>query len=200
LQVYVSVALAFFEDVPMACIGLYYLTITYGIPVFQAVSLLTSGLLLGMKIASASTLPYWWGKVRKWRRFCPPQTDAHELGTELDPQDAGRELSKAEFTELLGQLAASAGALACKRVAGVKNLAELQLELRTFQHRIAVLTDEMTAAASAAPMAAVLPNLDDADLEPPVKERAGNNRDLADRLAREQSARRRPQQGDVAVA
>jgi hypothetical protein len=58
----------------------------------------------------------------------------------------------------------------------------------------------MTAAAFAVPMAAVLPNLHDADPEPPVKERVGNNRDLADRLAREQSARRRPQQGDVAVA
>ena len=58
----------------------------------------------------------------------------------------------------------------------------------------------MTAAASAAPMAAVLLDQDDADPEPAVKERVGNNRDLADRLAREQSARRRPQQGDVAVA
>jgi hypothetical protein len=199
-QVYVNIALAIFEDVPMACIGLYYLPVTYGIPVFQAVSLLTSGLLLGMKIASASTLPYRWGKVRKWRRFCPPQTDAHELGAELGPRDAGRELSKTEFTEQLGQLGASAGALACKRVVGITNLAEFQLELRKFQHRVAMLTDEMTDAAPAAPMATVLPNLDDADPEPPVEERVGNNGDLADRLAREQAARRRQQQGDVAIA
>ena len=159
---------------------------------------------MGMKIASVSTLPYWWGKVRKWRRFCPPQTDARELGAELDPRDTGPELSKTEFTELLDQLGASAGALACKRVAGINNLAELQLELRTFQHRVATLIDEMTAAASVAPMsirmAVVLPNADDGEHEPAVEEPVGNNRDLADWLARHQSARRRQQQGDVAIA
>ena len=165
LQVYVNVALAIFEDVPMACIGLYYLPITYGIPVFQAVSLLSSGLLLGLKISFVSALPYWWAKVKKWRRFCPPQADAPEPGMELDPRDTGPELSKTEFTELLGQLGASAGALACKRVAGIKNLAEFQLELRTFQHRVATLTDEMEAAASAAPMAMLLPNPDDDDCD-----------------------------------
>ena len=189
LQVYVNIALAIFEDVPMACIGLYYLPITYGIPVFQAVSLLTSGLLLGLKISSVSTLPYWWGKVKKWRRFCPPQADAREPGMELDPRDAGPELSKTEFTELLGQLGASAGALACKRVAGIKNLAEFQLELRTFQHRVATLTDEMEAAASAAPMAMVLPNPEDDDCD----------LSQGDRLSRARSVRRR-QQDDLAIA
>ena len=173
----------------MACIGLYYLPITYGIPVFQAASLMTSGLLLGIKISSVSTLPYWWGKVKKWRRFCPPQTDAREHGTELDHRDAGPELSKAEFTELLGQLGASAGALACKRVVGIENLAEFQHELRTFQHRVATLTDEMAAAASAAPMAMVLPNEDD----------DGYDLSLADTLARARSVRHR-QDDDLAIA
>jgi hypothetical protein len=108
---------------------------------------------------------------------------------ELDPRDAGPELSKTEFTELLGQLGASAGALACKRVAGIKNLAEFQLELRTFQHRVATLIDEMEAVASAAPMAMVLPNPDDDDCD----------LSQGDRLSRARSVRRR-QQDDLAIA
>ena len=65
----------------MGFIGLYFLSATYSIPPFIIVSLFTSALLLGMKIAGVTTLPYWFGKLKKWKanrpagasRNIPPQ-------------------------------------------------------------------------------------------------------------------------------
>jgi hypothetical protein len=65
----------------MGFIGLYFLSATYSIPPFIIVSLFTSALLLGMKIAAVTTLPYWFGKLTKWKanrpagasRNIPPQ-------------------------------------------------------------------------------------------------------------------------------
>ena len=80
-QLYIGIALACCEDLPMGFIGLYFLSTTYSIPPFIIVSLFTSALLLGMKIAAVTTLPYWFGKLTKWKanrpagasRNIPPQ-------------------------------------------------------------------------------------------------------------------------------
>jgi hypothetical protein len=80
-QLYIGIALACCEDLPMGFIGLYFLSATYSIPPFIIVSLFTSALLLGMKIAGVTTLPYWFGKLKKWKanrpagasRNIPPQ-------------------------------------------------------------------------------------------------------------------------------
>ena len=88
-QVYIGIALACCEDLPMGFIGLYFLSTTYSIPPFIIVSLFTSALLLGMKIAAVTTLPYWFGKLKKWKANRPAgavaellthSTEAHQSG------------------------------------------------------------------------------------------------------------------------
>ncbi len=85
VQVYIGIALACCEDLPMGGIGLYFLSTNYAIPPFIIVSLFTSALLLGVKIAGVTSLPYWFGKLKKWRasrpvgecrtaQFAPPMT------------------------------------------------------------------------------------------------------------------------------
>ena len=71
VQVYIGIALACCEDLPMGGIGLYFLSTNYAIPPFIIVSLFTSALLLGMKIARITTLPYWFGKLEKWKASRP---------------------------------------------------------------------------------------------------------------------------------
>ena len=75
VQVYIGVALACCEDLPMGGIGLYFLSTNYAIPPFIIVSLFTSALLLGMKIAAVTTLPYWFGKLKKWKANRPAGTE-----------------------------------------------------------------------------------------------------------------------------
>ena len=55
-QIYIGFALALFEDVPMGIIGLHFLAVKYQIPLFQAISVVVSWLLLGMKISGIKTL------------------------------------------------------------------------------------------------------------------------------------------------
>jgi hypothetical protein len=71
MQVYIGIALACCEDLPMGGIGLYFLSTQYAIPPFIIVSLFTSALLLGVKIAGVTTLRYWFGKLKKWRASRP---------------------------------------------------------------------------------------------------------------------------------
>ncbi len=71
VQVYIGIALACCEDLPMGGIGLYFLSTNYAIPPFIIVSLFTSALLLGMKISKVTTLPYWFGKLKKWQASRP---------------------------------------------------------------------------------------------------------------------------------
>ncbi len=71
VQVYIGIALACCEDLPMGAIGLYFLSTNYAIPPFIIVSLFTSALLLGMKIAAVTTLPNVFGKLTKWKANRP---------------------------------------------------------------------------------------------------------------------------------
>jgi hypothetical protein len=72
MQVYIGVALACCEDLPMGGIGLYFLSTRYSIPPFQIISVFTSAFLLGMKVAAVATLPYWFGKLNKWKASARP--------------------------------------------------------------------------------------------------------------------------------
>ena len=86
LQLYIGLALALFECVPMGAIGMYFLISKYSIPTFQIVSLFSSALLLGMKVSALSTLPYWWAKLKKWRATeLPVAVESREV--EMTPVD-----------------------------------------------------------------------------------------------------------------
>ncbi len=56
-QTYIGIALATFEQAPMAGIGIFFLS--HSVPWFQLVSIFTSGVMLGIKMAATTTLPYW---------------------------------------------------------------------------------------------------------------------------------------------
>ena len=71
-QTYMGVALAAFECLPMGCIGMYWFIEKYSVPWTQVVSLFTSALALGMKIASVPTLPHTWEKLEKWQASARP--------------------------------------------------------------------------------------------------------------------------------
>ena len=71
VQVYIGTALACCEDLPMGGIGLYFLSTNYAIPPFIIVSLFTSALLLGIKIAGVTTVPNLFGKLKKWKASRP---------------------------------------------------------------------------------------------------------------------------------
>jgi hypothetical protein len=80
-QTYIGIALAIFEQAPMAGIGIFFLSHT--VPWFQLVSIFTSGVMLGIKVAATATLPYWWAKVKKWQASARPVRKRALLGTEL---------------------------------------------------------------------------------------------------------------------
>ncbi len=80
-QTYIGIALAIFEQVPMAGIGIFFLS--HSVPWFQLVSIFTSGVMLGIKMAATTTLPYWWAKLKKWQANARPVRESAELGTEL---------------------------------------------------------------------------------------------------------------------
>ena len=84
-QTYIGVALAVFEQVPMGSIGVYFLSQRYEVPPFQIVSLFSSGLMLGIKLAAVTRLPYWWAKLKKWQASALPVRERAALGTELAP-------------------------------------------------------------------------------------------------------------------
>ena len=80
-QTYIGIALALFEQAPMAGIGIFFLS--HSVPWFQLVSIFTSGVMLGIKVAATTTLPYWWAKLKKWQASARPVRERAELGTEL---------------------------------------------------------------------------------------------------------------------
>ena len=82
-QTYMGVALAAFECLPMGCIGMYWFIEKYSVPWTQVVSLFTSALALGMKIASVPSLPHAWEKLEKWQASARPVGEGIALGMEL---------------------------------------------------------------------------------------------------------------------
>jgi hypothetical protein len=62
---------------------MYWFIKKYSVPWTQVVSLFTSALALGMKIASVPSLPHAWEKLEKWQASARPVDEGIALGMEL---------------------------------------------------------------------------------------------------------------------
>ena len=153
-QIYIGFALALFEDVPMGIIGLHFLAVKYQIPLFQAISVVVSWLLLGMKISGIKTLPTRWAKLQKWRKFAPESARAESaatmLGTELGAAVFSENVKSAELTDVevfdeLSELGARIE-LASRRLAGAKGVESINEELKKMRHRLTILADSAVVA------------------------------------------------------
>ncbi len=82
-QTYIGIALALFEEVPMGGIGIFFLSQRYNAPWFPIASIFSSGVMLGIKVAATTTLPYWWAKLKKWQANARPVRERAALGMEL---------------------------------------------------------------------------------------------------------------------
>ena len=84
----------------------------------QVISLFTSGVMLGLKLAHVTALPAMWGKLSKWRSRAQPLCEAADPeGTELlqapaDTNDA--RLTAEEYAMTLLKIEADILALAAK--------------------------------------------------------------------------------------
>jgi hypothetical protein len=99
-QTYIGIALALFEEAPMGGIGVYFLSQRYAVPPFIIISLFSSGIMFGNKLASATTLPYWWAKLKKWEASARPLGDRAALGTELAATSEGNAPHHDDWTAL----------------------------------------------------------------------------------------------------
>ena len=106
----------------------------------QVISLFTSGVMLGLKLAQVTTLPAMWGKLSKWRSRAQPLLEAADPdGTELlqapaDNDDA--RMTADEYVTTLHKIEADILALAAK--AGPRQTAEI-MQLRKLAHKFAML-------------------------------------------------------------
>ena len=57
-----GLALGLCEDLPMAGISVYFFVQKFNIPTFHDASMLTSGVMLGLKVAPVMALPALWGR------------------------------------------------------------------------------------------------------------------------------------------
>ena len=106
----------------------------------QVISLFTSGVMLGLKLAQVTALPAMWGKLSKWRSRAQPLCEAADAeGTELheapaDTTDAP--VTAEEYAAMLHQIEAAILALAGK--AGPQVAAD-RMHLRKLAHKLAML-------------------------------------------------------------
>lgn len=152
-QIYIEIGLALFEDVPMGIIGLHFLAVKYKIPLFQAISLIVSWLLLGTKISAIKTLPMRWAKLSKWRKFAQPEvTEGMSTRHGMELPDVvfseSTELSDSEVVDELSKLRTHIE-LASRRFARSKGADSIREELNKMHRRLAVLADSAELASSA---------------------------------------------------
>jgi hypothetical protein len=106
----------------------------------QVISLFTSGVMLGLKLAQVTALPAMWGKLSKWRSRAQPLCEAADPeGTELheapaDTTDAP--VTAEEYAAMLHQIEAAILALAGR--AGPQVAAD-RMHLRKLAHKLAML-------------------------------------------------------------
>ena len=106
----------------------------------QVISLFTSGVMLGLKLAQVTALPAMWGKLSKWRSRAQPLCEAADAeGTELheapaDTTDAP--ITAEEYAAMLHQIEAAILALAGR--AGPQVAAD-KLHLHKLAHKLAML-------------------------------------------------------------
>ena len=105
----------------------------------QVISLFTSGVMLGLKLAQVTALPAMWGKLSKWRSRAQPLCEAADPeGTELHPTPADTTdacVTAEEYVTTLHKIEADILLLAKKtRVTADK------LQLHKLAHKVAMLS------------------------------------------------------------
>ncbi len=106
----------------------------------QVISLFTSGVMLGLKLAQVTALPAMWGKLSKWRSRAQPLCEAADAeGTELhealaDTTDAP--ITAEEYAAMLHKIEAAILALAGRT--GPQVAAD-KWHLRKLAHKLAML-------------------------------------------------------------
>jgi hypothetical protein len=136
-----GLALAICEDLPMAGIAIYFFRNTYEVPLFNVISLVTSGLMLGMKVAPVMTFPAQWAKLNKWKGRVQPRCEAAEPGTELcettrEPESLTMEQYLARLAQLQAVLADLVTASSPALVAGDK------LEFQKWAHKLTIMVNK----------------------------------------------------------
>jgi hypothetical protein len=109
----------------------------------QAISLIMSGLMLGLKVAHVMAVPALWTKLGKWRSVARPLREAADLGTELRESPAQPELTEEEYIEGLRRLQDALASWAAKPApAGLKAGTKMQAALEKTAQVLAVLINE----------------------------------------------------------
>ncbi len=127
----------------MTGIAIYFLANSYKVPTFNVISMVTSGLMLGLKVAPVMTFPAQWAKLSKWKSRVQPRCDAAEPGTELreptrkpEPEPLTDEL----YVARLVQLKAAVAALAA--VVGPAHIADDKLRFEKWEHQLTLMVNK----------------------------------------------------------
>jgi hypothetical protein len=114
----------------------------------QAISLITSGLMLGIKVAKITALPTVWKKLGKWRAVVQPLREMADLGTELRHDPDQPELTEEEYMEGLERLQEALASWAAKPVPArlkASTKIRIQAHLEKTAQVFAVLINEANA-------------------------------------------------------
>ena len=112
-------------------------------PTMQAISLVVSGIMLGLKFGGILTLPALWSKMGKWHTTARPLRAAADLGIELRPASGQPDLTKAEYMEGFEKLQQSLAEWAAKAVpAGLENGFKMQAQLEKAAQNFSVLIQQ----------------------------------------------------------
>ena len=106
----------------------------------QAISLVVSGIMLGLKFGGILTLPALWSKMGKWRTTARPLRAAADLGIELRPASGQPDLTKEEYMEGFENLQHGLAEWAAKAVpAGLEHGFKMQAQLEKAAQKFSVL-------------------------------------------------------------
>jgi hypothetical protein len=140
-----GLALAMCEDLPMAGIAICFLAnaYVYEVPTFNLISMVTSGLMLGLKVAPVMTFPAQWAKLSKWKSRVQPRCEAAEPGTELREPTRKPEpepLTYEQHVAHLMQLKAAVAALA--HVVGPAHIADDKRQFEKWEHQLTLMVNK----------------------------------------------------------
>ena len=112
-------------------------------PMMQAISLVVSGIMLGLKFGGILTLPALWSKMGKWRATARHLRAAADLGIELRPASGQPDLTKEEYMEGAEKLQQHLAEWAAKAVpAGLENGFKMQAQLEHAAMKFSVLIQQ----------------------------------------------------------
>jgi hypothetical protein len=140
-----GLALGLCEDAPMTGIALFFFVNTHNVPLFPAISLVTSGLMFGMKLGPVMALPALWGKLAKWKSRLPPPCKATEPGVELckaasKPNPAPARLTPEQYIARLEQVRTAVAELAAADVPACAAGDKLQFD--KWMHHLTLMVDK----------------------------------------------------------